>query len=98
MAPLSLHQIAQSGSSLGKPIGSWLGPNTVAQALKKIISSDYLSVDVNIYIAMDSTLVKSEVKQSCLTIGHSGLPTVHPPTYIVSTPRYSAVIIILAQN
>lgn len=30
-APFSLHQIAECGSTLGKPVGSWLGPNTVCQ-------------------------------------------------------------------
>lgn len=87
VAPLSIHQIAQSGSSLGKPIGSWLGPNTVAQALKKITSStEYLSVDLNIYIAMDSTLVKSEVKSSSYTVPNA-TPASQAPTYVVSTPR-----------
>ncbi|CAL8127038.1 unnamed protein product [Orchesella dallaii] len=86
VAPLSLHQVAQSGASLGKPIGSWLGPNTVAQALKKILSSEYVSLDLHIHIAMDSTVVTSEVKRDCLTTGHA-TPSSVPPTYLVSTPR-----------
>lgn len=32
--PYSIHQIAQMGDSEGKPIGTWFGPNTIAQALK----------------------------------------------------------------
>ena len=33
-APYSIHQIAQMGASEGKPVGTWFGPNTIAQALK----------------------------------------------------------------
>lgn len=59
----------------------------MAQALKKILSGEFLSVDLNLHIAMDSTLVKSEVKQSCVTSDSNDHITI-PPTYIVSTPRY----------
>ncbi|ODN02098.1 Cysteine protease ATG4B [Orchesella cincta] len=90
VAPLSLHQIAQSGASLGKPIGSWLGPNTVAQALKKILSSEYVSLDIALHIAMDSTVVKSEIKKACFTTSGHALPISVPPAYIVSTPRPDA--------
>ena len=30
----SIHQIAQMGASEGKPVGTWFGPNTIAQVLK----------------------------------------------------------------
>lgn len=30
----SIHQIAQMGAVEGKPVGTWFGPNTIAQALK----------------------------------------------------------------
>lgn len=33
-APYSIHQIALMGASLGKGVGQWFGPNTVAQVLK----------------------------------------------------------------
>lgn len=88
-APFSLHQIAQCGATLGKPVGSWLGPNTVCQALKKLLSCGNTSLDITMHIAMDSTLVQSEVKRLCM--GHpylnpSASPTI-PPSYIINTPR-----------
>lgn len=33
-APYSIHQIALMGASMGKAVGQWFGPNTVAQVLK----------------------------------------------------------------
>lgn len=33
-ATYSIHQIAQMGASEGKPVGTWFGPNTIAQAMK----------------------------------------------------------------
>jgi len=65
-APLSLHQIAESGASLGKPVGSWLGPNTVAQAFKRILSTASTALDLELVISMDSTVIRSEIKRSCL--------------------------------
>jgi hypothetical protein len=88
-APLSLHQIAQCGETLGKPVGSWLGPNTVCQALKKLLSAGTSSVDLCMHIAMDSTLVTSEVKRLCMA--HPSLNPLSPSTitssYIINTPR-----------
>jgi cysteine protease ATG4 len=89
-APLSLHQIAQSGASLGKSVGSWLGPNTVAQAFKKLLSSESLLLDLQVFISMDSSLVKSEVKKACL---RTEIPLPFQPsgfvpsTYSFNSPR-----------
>lgn len=33
-APYSIHQVALMGASMGKSVGQWFGPNTVAQVLK----------------------------------------------------------------
>lgn len=33
-APYSIHQVALMGASMGKAVGQWFGPNTVAQVLK----------------------------------------------------------------
>jgi hypothetical protein len=90
-APLSLHQIAQSGASLGKSVGSWLGPNTVAQALKKLLSSESLLLDLQVFISMDSSLVKSEVKKACLRteVPAAFQPSGYvPSSYSFNTPRY----------
>lgn len=48
-APYSIHQIAQMGSSEGKPIGEWFGPNTVAQVLK-LVKSDLVNFYLLFYI------------------------------------------------
>lgn len=88
-APFSLHQIAQTGSTLGKPVGTWLGPNTVCQAFKKLLSSGATGLDLTMHIAMDSTLVQSEVKRLCLShpsINPFASATI-PSSSIINTPR-----------
>ncbi|KAF6215200.1 hypothetical protein GE061_009952 [Apolygus lucorum] len=42
-APYSIHQIALMGAVEGKAVGDWFGPNTVAQALRKLSASDQWS-------------------------------------------------------
>lgn len=65
-AQYSIHQISLMGESLDKkPVGTWFGPNTVAQVLRKLCKFDP-SNDVSIHVAMDSALIITEVKQSCL--------------------------------
>jgi len=65
-SPYSIHQISLMGESVdGKPVGTWFGPNTVAQVLRKLCKFDS-SNDICVHIAMDNTLIISEVKQSCL--------------------------------
>lgn len=60
--PYSIHQIAQMGVSEGKAIGEWFGPNTVAQALRKLAVLDNWS-SVAVHVAMDNTVIISEIKQ-----------------------------------
>lgn len=36
----SIHQIAQMGDDEGKPVGTWFGPNTIAQSLR------FVSIDI----------------------------------------------------
>jgi len=65
-AKYSIHQISLMGESLdGKPVGTWFGPNTVAQVLRKLSKFDP-SDDIVVHVAMDNTLVISEVKQECI--------------------------------
>ena len=64
-AQYSIHQISLMGESLDKkPVGTWFGPNTVAQVLRKLCKFDP-SNDIAVHVAMDNTLVISEVKQAC---------------------------------
>ena len=65
-AQYSIHQISLMGESLDKkPVGTWFGPNTVAQVLRKLCKFDP-SNDIAIYVAMDNTVVINEVKQAAL--------------------------------
>merc|ERR1719228_1957464 len=48
-----------------KPVGTWFGPNTVAQVLRKLCKFDP-SNDIAVHVAMDNTLVISEVKETCI--------------------------------
>ncbi|XP_027048707.1 cysteine protease ATG4B-like [Pocillopora damicornis] len=60
----SIHQIAQMGVSEGKSVGSWFGPNTVAQVLKKLMCFDDWS-SLCIHIAMDNTVIINDIKTLC---------------------------------
>jgi len=69
----SIHQIAQMGQSEGKPVGSWFGPNTVAQVLRRLsLYDDWSSLCV--YVAMDNTVVVEDIEKLC------SQPIPHPAT------------------
>uniref|UniRef100_A0A1I8IVU1 Cysteine protease n=1 Tax=Macrostomum lignano TaxID=282301 RepID=A0A1I8IVU1_9PLAT len=54
-APFSIHQIASMGVSDGKPVGQWFGPNTVAQAIRKLSAFDQFA-NLLVHVALDNTL------------------------------------------
>lgn len=65
----SIHNIVQSGQNEGKSIGEWFGPNTIAQALKRIAlakSQDNKPNDIELLIsidaALDNVVVVDEIK------------------------------------
>ncbi|XP_032243268.1 cysteine protease ATG4B isoform X2 [Nematostella vectensis] len=60
----SIHQIAQMGVSEGKAVGSWFGPNTVAQVLKKLSAFDDWS-SLCLHVAMDNTVIIEDIKKLC---------------------------------
>ena len=62
LSPYSIHQISQMGESEGKPVGTWFGPNTVAQALKKL-SVYEKSNNLNIQVAMDNLVIVNEISE-----------------------------------
>jgi len=65
-SPYSIHQIALMGESVeNKPVGTWFGPNTVLQVLRKLTRMDPTN-DLVIHIAMDNALILNEAKQSCM--------------------------------
>lgn len=60
----SIHQIASMGVSEGKTVGSWFGPNTIAQVLKKISVYDEWSSIVT-HVAMDNTVIEDDIRTLC---------------------------------
>ncbi|XP_018332804.1 cysteine protease ATG4B isoform X2 [Agrilus planipennis] len=68
-APFSIHQIALMGASEGKEVGQWFGPNTVAQVLKKLVKYDEWS-SLAIHVALDNTVVISEIRDLCQFRNH----------------------------
>nr|ACO15144.1 Cysteine protease ATG4B [Caligus clemensi] len=70
VAPYSIHQIALMGESIQskKPVGTWFGPNTVAQVLKKL-SFFEKTVPIRLHVAMDNTVIIDEIKESCGFVG-----------------------------
>ncbi|KAF0311735.1 Cysteine protease ATG4B [Amphibalanus amphitrite] len=71
-APFSIHQIALTGERTAhKPIGTWFGPNTVGQALRHVAAARAARVTDRtwpvpvLHVAMDSCVVKSDVRAVC---------------------------------
>lgn len=62
LSPYSIHQISQMGESEGKPVGTWFGPNTVAQALKKLSVYEKIN-SLNIHVAMDNLVIVNEISE-----------------------------------
>ena len=67
--PYSIHKIVQTGQKHeGKGIGEWFGPNTIAQALKKLSSSYQREPNfdrelvISIDAALDNIVVIDEIK------------------------------------
>lgn len=64
----SIHRIVRTSQHEGKYIGEWFGPNTIAQALKRL-SSTYFAADhidneilISIDAALDNVVVVDEIK------------------------------------
>ncbi|XP_046854404.1 cysteine protease ATG4A-like isoform X2 [Xenia sp. Carnegie-2017] len=62
----SIHQIAQMGVSEGKNVGSWFGPNTIAQVLRKLVQFDEWS-KISVHVAMDNTVVINDITQDSIS-------------------------------
>ncbi|PAA64641.1 hypothetical protein BOX15_Mlig025225g2 [Macrostomum lignano] len=60
-APFSIHQIASMGVSDGKPVGQWFGPNTVAQAIRKLSAFDQFA-NLLVHVALDNTVIIDDLK------------------------------------
>lgn len=63
----SIHNITRSGQHEGKTVGEWFGPNTIAQALKRLASDELSRLDgnellISIEAALDNVVVIDEIK------------------------------------
>ena len=57
-----IFQIAAMGVSEGKPIGSWFGPNTIAQVLRKLTIYDEWT-NMAVHVALDNTLIIDDISK-----------------------------------
>ena len=58
----SIHQIALMGASEDKPVGTWFGPNTIAQTLRKLSSFDHTNT-FTIHVALDNVVIIDEISK-----------------------------------
>ena len=63
----SIHQIALMGASEDKPVGTWFGPNTIAQTLRKLSSFDHTNFFA-IHVAMDCIVIIDEISRFFLLV------------------------------
>lgn len=60
----SIQQIAQCGVDFSREIGEWFGPNNICHVIRKLAEFDCWS-SLAVFVAMDMTVVFSEIKQFC---------------------------------
>lgn len=68
-SPYSIHNIVRTGQQEGKVTGEWFGPNTIAQALKRLSSNQATDkttsneVLISVDAALDNVVVIEEIKE-----------------------------------
>uniref|UniRef100_A0A183TCS2 Cysteine protease n=1 Tax=Schistocephalus solidus TaxID=70667 RepID=A0A183TCS2_SCHSO len=60
----SIHSITVMGVSEDKPIGSWLGPNTVAQVIRKLATFDVWT-NLAVHVTNEDGVIVEEIKNFC---------------------------------
>ncbi|KAL7053512.1 hypothetical protein AAHC03_027064 [Spirometra sp. Aus1] len=60
----SIHSITTMGVSEDKPIGSWLGPNTVAQVIRKLATFDRWT-NLAVHVTNEDGVIVEEIKKFC---------------------------------
>eukprot|EP01113_Clastostelium_recurvatum_P036483 TRINITY_DN5205_c0_g1_i3.p1 TRINITY_DN5205_c0_g1~~TRINITY_DN5205_c0_g1_i3.p1 ORF type:complete len:470 (-),score=118.69 TRINITY_DN5205_c0_g1_i3:37-1446(-) len=93
--PYSIHRIACAGRHLGKSVGEWFGPSTIAHALGDLVN-EHSPGNMTVYVAEDSAVYIDRLRTLCTTqrpISHrrksSTTPSPPPPTSLsnhTSTP------------
>jgi len=67
--PYSIHNIAKAGQRLGKNIGEWFGPSTIAHALGELVISH--SPDrMTVYVSEDSSIYLDQIHHLCTATSH----------------------------
>jgi len=62
-APFSVHNITAQGVNMGKPTGSWLGPNSISVILSQLASNNKLPVAI--YNTKQLVVQENEISQLC---------------------------------
>ncbi|KAI6653288.1 Cysteine protease ATG4A [Oopsacas minuta] len=60
----SIHQLTSQAVDFGRDLGTWAGPNTVAQALRCRAKSDPLC-NIVVHVAMDMLVIRQSIKKEC---------------------------------
>ncbi|KAL5107821.1 Cysteine protease ATG4B [Taenia crassiceps] len=75
-APYSIHKIAsRAASDDNKAVNSWLGPNTVAQILKKLSAGDRWT-NLVVHVTTEDGIVVQEIKSLCRRSSSSRAPKI----------------------
>jgi len=61
IAPYSIHNIAVLGVELGKAVGQWFGPSTIATALRQLVNNNPLA-SLKVYKCEHALILPSQVK------------------------------------
>jgi len=59
-SPYSIHAIAIAGQSLGKAIGEWLGPSTIAHVLSQLVAS-HAAANLSVYVSDDGAVYQDQL-------------------------------------
>ncbi|KAF8572056.1 hypothetical protein P879_00444 [Paragonimus westermani] len=60
----SIQNVTMLGMAVDKPLGSWFGPNTVAQVIKKLAAYDPV-VNWYVHISVEDGVILDEIKSRC---------------------------------
>lgn len=93
----SIQNITTLGLAVDKPIGSWFGPNTVAQIIKKLSVYDQVT-NWYVHISVEDGIIIDEIKSRCRRISCSkrfpdafSLPSTPPPEGVGSDWNLEAI-------
>ena len=76
-SPFSLHELVRIGEKIGKKVGDWYGPSTVAYTLRNAVNqSSHPTLETfRVYVARDCTIYKQDVVRVCTRCKNCQNPT-----------------------